>query len=52
MFSLNLPNGPYKLSVNPVNLYLAGRRGHLSVLNWRTKEVECEFDVKEKVRDI
>jgi hypothetical protein len=52
MFKLDLPQGPYKMSITPTHVYLGGQRGHVVVFNWRTKHLQCEFDVKDKVRDI
>jgi hypothetical protein len=40
------------MSINLNTAYLAGQYGHLASFNWRTKRVECEFNVKELVRDI
>jgi hypothetical protein len=39
MFKLDLPQGPYIMSVNPTNIYLAGSRGHIALFNWRTKQL-------------
>lgn len=31
---------------------MAGHNGHIASFNWRHKQIESEFDVKEKCRDI
>ena len=52
IFDLNLNYGPYYIdySFNGSHLLLAGEKGHISVLNWREKELVTEFKVNEKVR--
>lgn len=52
MFELDLRFGPYSMSITPTHVYLGGSRGHIVLFNWRNKHLECEFNVKEKVRDI
>ncbi|CAD8184620.1 unnamed protein product [Paramecium pentaurelia] len=52
IINLKLKQGPYKLSVTPQTTYLAGESGHIAAFNWRHKQLECEFDVKEKCYDI
>lgn len=54
MFDLDLDFGHYKIdySRNSKMLALAGSKGHISLLDWRNKELKCEFHVKEATRDI
>jgi len=54
MFDLDLEFGHYKIdySRNGKMLALAGSKGHVSILDWRNKELKCEFQVKETTRDI
>jgi U3 small nucleolar RNA-associated protein 7 len=33
-------------------LLLGGSKGHVAMLEWKTKKLRCEFQVKEKIRDI
>ena len=54
IFDLNLKFGPYSIDYtsNGKYLLLAGQKGHISMLDWRNKSLECEFHVREKVRSI
>lgn len=54
MFDLDLDSGPYSLSYtsNGRHLALAGRRGHIAILDWVDKSLKAEFSVSETVRDI
>jgi len=54
-FSLALPRmGPYRAaySRNGRFLALAGRRGHLSVVEWPIRKLHCETGVQEQLRDV
>jgi hypothetical protein len=31
---------------------LAGSKGHIAIMDWKKKNLKCEFNVKEKIRDI
>jgi len=33
-------------------LALAGTKGHIAILDWKKKSLKCEFNVKDKIRDI
>lgn len=52
VFDLNLQSGPYSLdfSKNGTHLLLAGEKGHVSMMDWREKSLECEIQVGEKIR--
>jgi U3 small nucleolar RNA-associated protein 7 len=54
-FNLSLKElGPYALnySRNGRYLLLGGRKGHLASFDWRGKELQCEIQVRETIRDI
>ena len=54
-FDLNLSQlGPYKVDYfrNGRNLLLGGRNGHVSVLDWLTKDLKCEFNVQESIHAV
>jgi U3 small nucleolar RNA-associated protein 7 len=47
--------GPYNsfdVSRNGRNLLLAGKKGHLCVVDWKDKDLVSEFHVKQLVRDV
>jgi len=46
--------GPYTfdLSKNGKHVLLGGRRGHVAMLDWKKKQLVCEFQAKDKVRDV
>ena len=54
MFDLKLEHGPYRIaySQNGQHLLLGGRKGHLAMLEWKRKDLVCEFSAKERVRDV
>jgi len=53
IFDLELNYGPYYIdySFNGSYLLIAGERGHVSIFNWREKDLICEFNVNEKIRN-
>lgn len=52
IFDLNLNYGPYYADItsNGSDLLLAGEKGHLSIIDWKTKDLRCELNVNEKIR--
>merc|ERR1711957_269524 len=52
IFELGLESGPYSIdySKNGTHLLLAGEKGHIAMMDWREKTLECEIQVNEKVR--
>ena len=52
VFDLNLQSGPYSVdySRNGTHLLLAGEKGHIALMDWREKNLECEIQVGEKIR--
>jgi len=52
VFDLNLQSGPYSIdySRNGTHLLLAGEKGHIAMMDWREKNLECEIQVGEKIR--
>ena len=54
IFDLNLEYGFYSIDYtrNGGYLALAGTRGHVAILDWKRKDLKCEFNVKDKIRDI
>ena len=53
-FELKLDDlGPYVVDYtrNGRNLLLAGRKGHVSTMDWRAGELGCELQLNESVRD-
>lgn len=54
-FELKLAElGPYiaEYSRNGRNLLLAGRKGHVSTIDWRAGELGCELHLGETIRDV
>uniref|UniRef100_A0A3B4DI96 WD repeat-containing protein 46 n=2 Tax=Pygocentrus nattereri TaxID=42514 RepID=A0A3B4DI96_PYGNA len=54
-FNLRLTQfGPYRLDYSRTgrHLLLAGRRGHVTCIEWQTKNLMCEMNVMETVKDI
>ena len=54
IFDLTLDHGPYYIDYNRNGKYLllAGRKGHISMLDWKEKSLITEFSVNEKIRDV
>lgn len=46
------PYGAFDVTRNGRHLLLGGRKGHLSMIDWRKKDLVCEFQAKELVRDV
>lgn len=47
--------GPYSafdVTKNGRHLLLGGKKGHLSLLDWRRKDLICEFQAKQTIRDV
>lgn len=54
-FDLHLPHlGPYKLDYfrNGRQLLIGGRNGHVAAFDWISKNLSCEFNVRESVHAI
>uniref|UniRef100_A0A7E4ZV75 BING4CT domain-containing protein n=1 Tax=Panagrellus redivivus TaxID=6233 RepID=A0A7E4ZV75_PANRE len=53
-FSLDLEHGPYRFDygINGRELILGGRRGHIGVFDWMTKDLLLEKDLLESVKDV
>jgi len=51
---LNLEWGRYCLdySLNGNILALGGSKGHIALLDWKSKNLKCEINVKENIRAI
>ena len=50
-FSLTLPTlGPYMCdySINGASLLMAGQRGHISAMRWKSFSLQCEFQLNEQ----
>lgn len=56
IFSLELkdygPYGAFDVSRNGRFILLGGKKGHISELNLKRKELVCEFQAKELIRDV
>jgi U3 small nucleolar RNA-associated protein 7 len=55
IFDLALKDfGPYQVAAtrNGKHILLAGRKGHLAMLDWKRKNLVCEFQAKDKIRDV
>lgn len=54
LFELKLEHGPYRFDYfrNGRNLVIGGERGHVSGLDWVTKDLQFEFNVRETVHDV
>jgi len=51
IFNLDLPYGPYHIdySLNGNKVLVAGEKGHLSMIDWKEKNLICELKVNEKI---
>ena len=54
IFNLDLPYGPYNVdySLNGSSVLIGGEKGHLSVLQWREKNLVCELNVNERINSV
>jgi U3 small nucleolar RNA-associated protein 7 len=54
IFNLDLPYGPYNVdfSVNGSSLLMGGEKGHLSIIEWREKNLVCELNVNERINAV
>ena len=54
IFELNLPYGPHNIdfTLNGGHLLLGGEKGHISMIDWRTKNILCELNVNEKINSV
>ena len=56
IFDISLNDfGPYNgldITRNGKYILLGGKKGHVSVMNWKKKELKCEFHTKELIRDV
>ena len=54
IFNLDLPYGPYNVdySLNGSSVLIGGEKGHLSVLQWREKNLLCELNVNERINSV
>ena len=54
IFDVDLEHGPYYVDYtrNGKYLLLGGKKGHLSILDWKEKSLVTEFSVNERIRDV
>lgn len=54
VFDLNLEYGFYNIDFDRSGNFLAlgGSKGHVAIMDWKKKELKCEFNAKEKIEDI
>jgi U3 small nucleolar RNA-associated protein 7 len=54
MYDLALPFGPYSVDYtrNGANLVVAGRQGHIALMQWKKHKLLTEINVKETVKDV
>lgn len=54
IMNLDLEFGSYNLdfSRDGQELLLGSSQGHVALLDWKTKNLKCEFNVKQKIRDV
>ncbi len=54
MFDLKLEFGPYYIDYtrNGQQLLIAGKKGQVALLDWKSKTLKNEFHLKETIRDI
>lgn len=53
-FDLQLDYGPYRVDYfrNGRNLLMGGKKGHVASIDWLTKNLTCEFNVRESIHDL
>jgi U3 small nucleolar RNA-associated protein 7 len=54
IFNLELSSGPYNIdfSLNGSSLLLAGEKGHVSMIEWRDKNLVCEMNLSDKISSV
>jgi U3 small nucleolar RNA-associated protein 7 len=54
IFDLELDHGPYYVDFTRSGKYLlmGGRRGHISMMDWKEKSLITEFSITDRVRDV
>ena len=56
IFDLKLDDfGPYKsldFTRNGKHLLMGSKKGHIAMLDWKNKDLVCEFNTKQLIRDV
>jgi len=56
VFDLNLKDfAPYKsldFTQNGKHLLIGSKKGHIALIDWKNKDLKCEFQTKQLVRDV